>query len=589
MLRLNAFSDTRRFFRVVLPITIVAIILIYIISLSVSNNHFSFENLGQIHTSNPLIWVIYGIAGVFLRIAKKYSKCQEEKYQLQQGNIQVKEMEQKALNFAKELETGNLDVNYHFEKDNQIGDVLINLRNKLKQNQEEEQKRQQEDEQRNWISDGLAKFNDILRQDKGNDIYKLSYDIISNLVRYLGANQGGLFIINEAEEQKQEEENDKDNNADKYFELTAAYAFDRRKYHTKRIEWGEGLVGACALEKESIYITEIPQDYINITSGLGDANPTALLIVPLKLEEEVHGVIEIASFNEIAKYQRDFVERIGESVASTISSIKINNRTNELLRKSQQQAEELASQEEELRQNMEEMKATQESLEQSQAKTKMIFENAMDAIITIDENGYIDQFNPSAEQLFGYKAEEVQGNNVSMLMPQKHASQHDGYLNRYLQTGEKHILGETREEEGITKDGKTFPVELRVDEAWLDNKRMFVGMLKDITERKKAEQELQQQMEEVRSQDEELKQNIEELQTTQEQLKEKDEQQRREIEKLNAENEKKLEKIKEMAEEQKKKDEETKKLYEGEIDLMFDTWIKHLKIAEKKLNQNNQE
>jgi len=565
------------------------ILLIYLLTLGLSNGHFSFENFGQIHAFNPLIWIFYGLAGIFLWISKKYTKCQEEKHQFHQENKQVKDMEQKALDFAKELEAGNFDINDQFNNDDQIGEVLINLRDKLKHNQEEELKRQKEDEQRNWISDGLAKFNDILRQDKGNYIYELSYNIISNLVKYLGANQGGLFILNEDEEQKQDQEDNKNNPPEKYFELTAVYAFDRRKYHTKRIEWGEGLVGTCALEKGIIYMTDIPQDYINITSGLGKANPSALLIVPLKLEEEVHGVIELASFNEIAKYQRDFVERIGESVASTISSIKINNRTNELLRKSQQQAEELASQEEELRQNMEEMKTTQESLEQSQAKTKMIFENAMDAIITIDENGTIDQFNPSAEQLFGYQAEEVQGNNVSMLMPQKHASQHDGYLKRYLQTGERHIIGEACEEEGVTKDGQGFPIELRVEEAWLESKRMFIGMVKDITEKKKSEEELNQQMEEVRSQDEELRQNIEELQATQEQLKEKDEQQRKEIETLNAENEKKLEDIQKMTEEQKKKDEDTKQLYEGEIDLMFDTWLRHLKIAEKKLNHNHHE
>jgi len=415
------FSDI---YRNSLVLVIVFIILIHVITLSVSNEHFSFENLAQVHISNPLTWILYAVAGGFLWFANRYNKCKQRNYRLFKQKEQMEKNQEKALNFAKELEAGNFDINYQFNNDDQIGEVLINLRDKLKHNQEEELKRQKEDEQRNWISDGLAKFNDILRQDKGNDIYELSYDIISNLVKYLGANQGGLFIINEDEEQKQDQEDGNNKTTEKYFELTAAYAFDRRKYHTRRIEWGEVLVGTCALEKQPIYMTEIPQNYINITSGLGDANPNTLLIVPLKLENDVHGIIELASFNEIAKYQRDFVERIGESVASTISSIKINNRTNELLRKSQQQAEELASQEEELRQNMEEMKATQESLEQSQAKTKMIFENAMDAIITIDESGTIDQFNPSAEQLFGYEAEEVQGKNVSMLMPQKHANQH---------------------------------------------------------------------------------------------------------------------------------------------------------------------
>jgi len=247
-----------------------------------------------------------------------------------------------------------------------------------------------------------------------------------------------------------------------------------------------------------------------------------LLLVPLKIEEEIHGVIEIASFKKIEKYQRDFVYKVGESLASTISSIKIHQKTNELLQKSQQQAEELAAQEEELRQNMEEMQATQESLEQSQAKTRMIFENAMDAIITIDEHGIIDQFSPSAEKLFGYTHAEVEGKNVKIIMPVEYSKDHDQFIKNYLNTGERKILGKSRVAKGKTKDGKVFPIDLRVEEADLNGKRMFVGMIRDITENKKAEEEIQQQMEEIRSQDEELRQNIEELQTTQEMIEERE-------------------------------------------------------------------
>ncbi|MCF8334958.1 MAG: PAS domain S-box protein [Bacteroidales bacterium] len=580
-------------YQVSVVLAIVLIIFANLMSMWITNEHFSFQNLSQLHASNPLIWMFYAILGGFVWAARYYTRCIRKKEKLDKDNQRMREIQDKAMQYSKELEEGNLDAELDIRENTSISQVLINLRDKMKQNELEAIKRQKEDEQRNWISEGVAMFNDILRKDKGNDLYELSYHVISNLVKYLDVNQGGLFILHEeeSEDPDQQDSSNQEQSQSSYFELAASYAFNRRKYKTKSIEWGEGLVGTCAIEKESIYMSEIPQDYIYITSGLGEANPNYLFIVPLKLEDKVHGVIELASFKPIEQYQRNFVERIGESVASTLSSIKINQRTNELLRKSQQQAEELASQEEELRQNMEEMQTTQESLEQSQAKSKMIFENVMDAIITIDENGLIDQFNPSAEKIFGYSADEVAGKNVKMLMPGKHAKQHDTYINRYLRTGEKHIIGKAREEEGITKDGTKFPVELRVEEVWLENKRLFLGMIRDITERKKAEEEVRQQMEEIRSRDEELKQNIEELRATQDSLQEKDEQQKKEIEELNAENQRKLERLEQMKEAQKKKDEETKQLYEGEIELMFNTWMSQLEKAEKKLTDhqyNNQ-
>ena len=154
--------------------------------------------------------------------------------------------------------------------------------------------------------------------------------------------------------------NQTEHEEERVLEMKACYAFDRNKFIEKQIRPGEGLVGTCYLEGELIYLTDIPDQYISITSGLGDANPRALLICPLKVNDQKFGVIELASFHPFEPYQLEFVQKVSESIAATISTVNVNIRTNLLLEQTKLQAEEMANTEEELRQNMEEMQATQE-------------------------------------------------------------------------------------------------------------------------------------------------------------------------------------------------------------------------------------
>lgn len=275
-------------------------------------------------------------------------------------------------NFAKNIGEGNFATDYQplSEKD-VLGNSLLQMRQNLQEAKIRDEKREKEDTRRKWVSDGVAKFADILRQTT-KDINELSSNVIKNLVAYLHANQGGVFLYNDE---------DKD---DIHLELIASYAYNKERKKKKRVMLGEGLIGTCAIEKAPIYMTDIPNDYITITSGLGGANPRSILIVPLKLEEQILGVIEIASFNKLEEHEREFVERVTESIASTLSITRINERTTKLLAQSQKQTEEMHAQEEEMRQNLEELKATQEESNRREIEMKGVL-NALNNVALVSE------------------------------------------------------------------------------------------------------------------------------------------------------------------------------------------------------------
>ena len=253
--------------------------------------------------------------------------------------------------FAQHIGRGHLDAQYQpLSNDDVLGNSLLEMRQSLQNAEKTRAVNANNEKQRNWVTEGLAKFAEILRRDNTN-MEVLSYNVISNMVKYIEANQGGIFVMN-----------DKEDDVEHVLEMKACFAFDRKKYDEKKILPGEGLVGACYLEGEAIYMTNVPDEYINITSGLGDANPRALLICPLKVNDQIFGVIELASFKPFEPYKIEFVKKVSESIASTISTVKVNIRTALLLEKTKIQAEEMANTEEELRQSMEEMHATQDEM-----------------------------------------------------------------------------------------------------------------------------------------------------------------------------------------------------------------------------------
>ncbi len=143
-----------------------------------------------------------------------------------------------------------------------------------------------------------------------------------------------------------------------------------------------------------------------------------------------------------------------------------------------------------IRKQMEDSLKSQQALESSSTRVMTILNTVSDGILTINKHGIVETMNPAAERLFGYPASEVIGKNIKMLMPASYRDSHDGHMERYLETGEKRIIGMGREAHGQHKDGHIFPIELSVNEMVLDGEKHFTGVAHDISSRKKSQQAL---------------------------------------------------------------------------------------------------
>jgi methyl-accepting chemotaxis protein len=262
------------------------------------------------------------------------------------------------ISFADSISQGNLKSEYGSSAPDRLGSSLLHMRESLIKSSLRE-------EQEKFAAIGLAKIGEILRQHADN-LENLCDQVTEEIVKYMKANQGFMFV------------KESDGNGNEHLRLMAARAWERKKFLQKIVGIGDGLVGQCAIEKQTIYMTKIPNNYVTITSGLGAANPKCILIIPLKSEDEIVGVIELASFHEYEPFEIKFLEKVGESIASTILTTKNNQKNKELLEKSNLQTEQMRAQEEEMRQNMEEMQATQEEMGRKNSEIERLVSIAND-------------------------------------------------------------------------------------------------------------------------------------------------------------------------------------------------------------------
>jgi PAS domain S-box-containing protein len=441
----------------------------------------SFKGFGEIHSNNPLLFII-DLAPVILVIGTYMLDKQRQKTnnhyvsQISERDVRMNAM----ADFAKQIGEGDYYSKLTISTEHDIlAESLLIMRDNLLQNSKK-------DTEQSWIADGKETISDILRQ--RNKIDELSAQVIQTLVSYTKLVQGAIYIYNEDR---------------KTLVSAATYAYNRRKYGTAECKLGYGLIGQCAYEMDYIYRTEIPEEYVTVTSGiLGDQRPRSLLLIPLISDEKLQGVMEFASLeNQIPNLTIRLLKELGEIIARTFFNLKINERTEKLLVESQQMTLELQENEEELRQNAEEMRATQEELKKSnehletqiqevenaQKRQYSLLENASEIIAIYDENMVMKYESPSVIKILGFTSEEMMhGKDIDRLTRKGETSMRNMFKQLLANPSEPVTIIYTY----MKKDGQKIFLEATGRNLLMDP--AIEGIIinsTDITERKRAERE----------------------------------------------------------------------------------------------------
>jgi HAMP domain-containing protein/CheY-like chemotaxis protein/signal transduction histidine kinase len=228
-----------------------------------------------------------------------------------------------------------------------INQMIANLGETTRTNQEQD-----------WLNSNMARFTGMLQGER--DLETVSRLIMSELTPLVGAQHGAFFMMESPDGEGDDFE----------LRLLSSYGYKQRKNVPTKFKIGEGLVGQSALELKPILITQAPDDYVRITSGLGEGVPVNVIVLPVLFEEQVMAVIELASFQRFTPIQQTFLEQLSESIGVVLNTIQANMRTEELLEQSQQLTGELQSQSEELQAQQEELQQSNKELEEQAASLK---------------------------------------------------------------------------------------------------------------------------------------------------------------------------------------------------------------------------
>ena len=446
--------------------------------LSIQDEAFTLSNILALHTQWLVILVDLFIIAIPLSViyVRNYISLRTAEYKnrIHQLNKQVEQSVELANRLKESGEVFSADA-----RNDRLGAVLLELGKNIRE-------ARQREEEENYVSRGKEQVSDLLRAH--HSIEELTPDVLKALIEYLGGIQGAFYLLE-----------------DEVLKRNSMYAFNRRRFEYDEFKIGKGLVGAAAYEKQMIYRTEIPDDYWSISSGiLGDQKPKALLIIPLLQEKELQGVIEVAFLKDhLESKHLAYAEEVSGTIGQTLYNLKINARTEQLLKDSQELTKNLQENEEQLRQNAREMMETQEELEKSnqkleaqvqevahaQKRLEALLTNASEFISIYNENQELVFESPSVKRILGYDDDdEITGMDPDLLTPRGYRT-----INNLFQYLLETPGGEqTAQYTYLRKNGEKLYLETKGKNLLHDPAiRGIIFNTQDITERKRAEKEEQ--------------------------------------------------------------------------------------------------
>jgi PAS domain S-box-containing protein len=370
--------------------------------------------------------------------------------------------------FVEGLAGGNLNLSIpHIDYDNEIGAMarsMMVLKDVYHQLESER-----------WVKAHATEISVDLQ--KVNDYRELSQLILSRVCPLLNAGYGAFYVLDDNKNTLQ---------------LLSGYGHSGSKTQHPQIAVGEGLVGQCALDKKVITLNDPPEHYLSISSGLGEAAPKYIRIIPVVNNNRLLGVLELASFKAFSEQDNALIDEIDPILAMSMEILERNIHARRLLTETQEQASRMEAQAAQLEEQAVEMEAQQAEIKDTEIWYRGIIEAAPIGIIVVDKNGMVILSNTEAEHEFGYGKGELIGECVDDLVPREIKARHPKMREHFMQHGGSRQLSAGVQLNGRRKDGSEFPVEIAL------SMLPAIGMhdacvcvsIRDVTDRKVAEEKL---------------------------------------------------------------------------------------------------